>query len=228
MSSSAKGPFHRLPQWLNPGEPAFTPDDLADDAPVHDDRPITRETEFSAYTGDCRIFGFIQLGAERLTDALNDHDRHTIDSVLILALEDNRAVELTQLVVLRDELIVVRASGPRGNAARRTRTRPSPVAVRAGPYTIRGYLHPPPGGDALQHFRRRRSMVPLTEAWIEYEAAGVPSRARVGPVIVNRDHVDWIDRAKETDVRVDLPVEMRIDPRAKDMTGHVRGPTAPR
>lgn len=30
-----------------------------------------REFEFSAYTGDCRVFGFIQLVGERLSDALN-------------------------------------------------------------------------------------------------------------------------------------------------------------
>jgi hypothetical protein len=183
----------------------------------------TREIDFSAYTEDCRIFGFLRLGAERLSDALNEHDRFALDSVLILALEDNRAIELRELVVMRDELVAVRASGPRGNPARRTRTRPSPVALKAGPYTIRGYLHAPPGGDPLQSFRRRARMVPLTHAWIEYEAAGARNRTRVGAIIVNRDFVDWIDRAKETDVRVDLPVEMRIDSRAKDFTGDIRG-----
>lgn len=65
-------------------------------------------------------------------------------------------------------------------------------------------------------------MVPMTEAWIEYEAGGSQHRARVGPLIINTAFVDWVEIATETDVRVDLPVEMRIDPRAKDMTGHVR------
>lgn len=65
-------------------------------------------------------------------------------------------------------------------------------------------------------------MIAMTEAWIEYVAAGQATRARVGPIIVNRELVDWIDRAKDTDVRVDLPVEMRVDPRAKDMTGNIR------
>lgn len=181
-----------------------------------------REFEFSAYTEDCRVFGFIHLVGERLSDALNELEEIRLDSVLLVALEDNRAVEMRELMVARDELIVVRASGPRGNAARRVRTRPSPVAVKAGPYLIRGYVHGPPGGDPVLRFRTQRPMVPLTEAWIEYEAGGAQHRARVGPLIVNTAFVDWVERATDTDVRVDLPVEMRIDPRAKDMTGNVR------
>ena len=181
-----------------------------------------REVEFSAYTEDCRLFGFLRLAGERLSDALNDLDQLHLDSVLLVALEDNRAIEMHNLVVSRDELIAIRAAGPRGNAARRIRTRPSPVAVKAGPYMVRGYVHGPPGGDPLRRFRGSRPMVPMTEAWIEYEAGGSQHRARVGPLIVNTAFVDWVQRATETDVRVDLPVEMRIDPRAKDMTGNVR------
>jgi hypothetical protein len=34
--------------------------------------------------------------------------------------------------------------------------------------------------------------------------------------------IEWIDRSRDEDVRMDLPVEQRFDPRAKDMTGYVR------
>jgi hypothetical protein len=212
--------FAGLRDWLGGASTDQRDADRAelDQAPQAD----AREIEFSGYTEDCRIFGFTQLGAERLSDALNEADQLRLDSVLLVALEDNRALELSELTVGRDELVAVRASGPRGNAARRVRTRPSPVAVKAGPYLIRGYVHGPPGGDPLRRFRTQRPMVPLTEAWIEYTAGVAQHRARVGPLIVNTVFVDWVDRAKETDVRVDLPVEMRIDPRAKDMTGNVR------
>lgn len=181
-----------------------------------------REIEFSGYTEDCRVFGYLRLDGERLSDALNDREQMELDSVLLLALEDNRAVELRTLTVRRDEIVAVRASGPRGNAARRIRTRPSPVAVKLGPYLVHGYVHGPPGSDPLRRLRGQRPMVPMTEAWIEYVAAGVRHRARVGPLIVNTTFLDWAERSSETDVRLDLPVEMRIDPRAKDMTGHVR------
>lgn len=211
--------FAGLRDWLA-GEAEGEPDSPA--APEAAESRSDREVEFSGYTEDCRLFGFLRLAGERLSDALNEVDEFHLDSVLLVALEDNRAIELHDLVVPRHELIAVRAAGPRGNAARRIRTRPSPVAVKAGPYMVRGYVHGPPGGDPLRRFRGSRPMVPMTEAWIEYEAGGSQHRARVGPLIVNTGFVDWVERARETDVRVDLPVEMRIDPRAKDMTGNVR------
>lgn len=211
--------FAGLRDWLAGGEEGQADEPATQEAA---ERRADREVEFSAYTEDCRLFGFLRLAGERLSDALNDLDELHLDSVLLVALQDNRAIEMHQLVVARDELIAVRAAGPRGNAARRIRTRPSPVAVKAGPYMIRGHVHGPPGGDPLRRFRGSRPMVPMTEAWIEYEAGGSQHRARVGPLIVNTAFVDWVERATETDVRVDLPVEMRIDPRAKDMTGNVR------
>ena len=184
--------------------------------------PLQREEEFAAYTEDCRIFGFIQLDSERLTDALNEREEFRLDSVLLVALDDGRAVEARELIVQRDELLAIRAGGPRGNMARRSRRRPSPVILKTGPYTIHGYLHVPPGADPLQHIRHRRAMVPLTGAWIEYRANGEDHRARIGTIIVNRPMIEWVDRSRDEDVRMDLPVEQRFDPRAKDMTGHVR------
>ena len=184
--------------------------------------PLQREEEFAAYTEDCRIFGFIQLDSERLTDTLNEREEFRLDSVLLVALDDGRAVEARELVVRRDEVLAIRAGGPRGNMARRSRTRPSPVILKIGPYTIHGYLHVPPGADPLQHIRHRKPMVPLTSAWIEYRANGEDHRARIGTIIVNRQLVEWVDRSRDEDVRMDLPVEQRYDPRAKDMTGYVR------
>lgn len=190
--------------------------------------PPAVEVEFTAYTEDCRVFAFTSLAADRLSDALNEQESFHLDSVLLVALADNRGIELDQLTVRRDELVAVRAAGPRGNLARRIRTRPTPVAVQAGPFLIRGYVHGPPGGDALRRFRAQRPMVPLTAAAIEYASGGGLHRARVGSIIVNSHFVDWVARAKDADVRADLPVEMRIDPRAKDMTGAIRVVTAAR
>jgi hypothetical protein len=180
------------------------------------------EVEFAAYAEDCRIFGFWRHAAERLSDALNDHVEYLLHDVLVAALEDGRGTELRQLTLRRDELIAVRAAGPRGNAARRSRVRPSPITLKAGPYTIHGYVHGPPGADPLLQIRRRRPMVPLTEAWIEYEVGTMLHRARVGVIIVNHDTVDWVRLSKDDEVRLaELPAESAIDPRAKDMTGHI-------
>lgn len=189
--------------------------------------PQPREEEFAAYTEDCRIFGFLKLSGDRLTDVLNAQEEFHLESVLLVALDDGRAVESRELVVHRDELLAIRAAGPRGNSERRSRRRPSPVILKTGPYVVHGYLHVPPGADPLLHIRHRRTMVPLTGAWIEYEASGERHRARIGTIIVNRQLIEWVDRSRDEDVRVDLPVEPTIDPRAKDMTGHVRLRVAP-
>jgi len=203
-------------------------DEAAPEAqPIPPPSPLRREEEFAAYTEDCRIFGFIQLDSERLTDTLNEREEFNLESVLLVALDDGRAVEARELVVRRDELFAVRAGGPRGNMARRSRTRPSPMILKSGPYTIHGYLHVPPGADPIQHIRHRRPMVPLTSAWIEYQASGDHHRARIGTIIVNRALIEWVDRSRDEDVRVDLPVEARYDPRAKDMTGYVRSAAPP-
>lgn len=69
-------------------------------------------------------------------------------------------------------------------------------------------------------------MVPLTGAWIEYQASGEHHRARIGTIIVNRELIEWADRTRDEDIRIQLPVEAKIDPRAKDMTGHVRSSQA--
>jgi hypothetical protein len=180
------------------------------------------EIEFAAYAEDCRIFGFLSAEGERLSDLLNERDEYELVDVLLMALDDGRLTESRTLTVGRDDLLAVRATGPRGNAARRSRMRPSPITLVTGPYTIHGYLHAPPGADPLLAIRRRPPMVPLTEAWIEYTSGGDLRRARVGTIIVNHDILDWVRLSRDEEVRLpDLPVETAIDVRAKDLTGHI-------
>lgn len=185
-----------------------------------------REFEFAAYAEDCRLFGFFQLGAERLSDALNEVEQIQLTDVLVAALSDGRVAEARQLTVERRELLAVRAAGPRGNQGRRGRTRPFPVTLQSGPYTIHGHLHALPGADPIKQLRRRPAMVPLTEAWIEYASSGVQHRARVGTIIVNRELLDWIRPSRDNEVGLpDLPMETAPDPQAKDLTGYLYATT---
>jgi len=203
-----------LPPLPKPMEDAPEPESEA--------APSPPEVEFAAYAEDRRIFGFWRHAAERLSDALNEHQEYLLHDVLIAALETGRTSEARELLVRRDELLAVRATGPRGNLVRRTRTRPSPITLQTGPYTIHGYFHGPPGADPLQQIRRRKPMVPLTEAWIEYQADGEVHRARVGVIIVNREVLDWVRLSHDDEVRLpDLPAESAIDPHAKDLTGYI-------
>jgi hypothetical protein len=184
--------------------------------------PGSVEVEFAAYAEDSRIFAFWRHGAERMSDALNAADEYVLHDALVAALEDGRAVDVAELVLRRDEVLAVRAAGVRGNAARRSRVRPSPITLKVGPYTIHGYVHAPPGADPMRQIRRRKPMVPLTETWIEYLQSGQLHRARVGVIIVNVEWADWIRMSRDEEVRLPgLPAEATIDPRAKDMTGYI-------
>lgn len=197
-----------------PGEIHAEEDGWSPDADV--------EVEFAAYAEDCRIFGFWRHGAERMSDALNQAEAYGLKDVLVAALDDGRTMEARELMLPRDELVAVRAAGTRGNVARRTRVRPSPITLQAGPYVIHGYIHAPPGADPLRHIRQRKPLVPLTEAWIEYASSGQPHRGRVGVIIVNVDWMEWVRMSRDDEVRLPgLSAEAAIDPRAKDLTGYI-------
>jgi hypothetical protein len=151
--------------------------------------------EFVAYAEDCVLYGRVRLAAERLTDMLNTHDEFELVDVMVERLDGQGAIEVKEVLVRRDELLLVHATGPRGNLARRTRTREHPLAVRIGPYDIRGSLHAFPGHDPLTTIRRRKPMVPMTDAWLEYLAGGERRRRRVGALIVNREQIHTVAHA---------------------------------
>ena len=180
------------------------------------------EVEFAAYAEDCRIFGFAMLEADRMTDYLNARERYELHDVLVVALADGRGNEAKTLAVERIELLAVRGSGPRGDPERRRRTRPYPVTLQTGPYTVHGHFHGLPGSDPMKLLRLRQPMVPITESWIEYSSEGGTHRGRVGTIIVNREALDWIRPTRDDEVRLpDLPAETGPDPHAKDLTGYI-------
>lgn len=186
-------------------------------------RPAGPEIEFAGYAEDCRVFGFFRLSGDRMTDVLNEGTEYRLTDALVVRLDSGAATQATDLVVHRDEVLAVRAAGPRGDPERRSRRRPYPMTLQSGPYTIHGYIHGIPGGDPIREVRRRPPMVPMTEAWIEYESAGQNHRARVGTVLVNRELWDWIRLSRDEEIRLpDLPAETGPNPLAKDLTGYIR------
>lgn len=184
--------------------------------------PVYPEVEFSAYAEDCRIFGRIRLDAERLSDMLNAHDELVLVDVLVESLSDGVTHEVPEFSVSRDDLMVVEALGPRGNAQRRTRSRAHPLAVKLGQYEVRGYVHVTPGADILNAVRRRKPMVPLTEASITYVSGGVPQRHRAGTLLFNRECADWLALTDNEVVECrDLPISKETGPLVKDFTGQI-------
>ena len=186
------------------------------------DAPSVNDVEFVAYAEDCLLSGHVRLEMDRLTDLLNAHDEYVLVDALVESLADSHAVEVKEVLVARDELFLVHAVGPRGDPARRQRTRQHPIAMQLGPYHVRGYFHALPGSDPIAALRRRKPMVPITEAWVEYQSGAIRQRRRVSTVVVNREQLDWVVEAKDEEVELpDLPLDVVKGPLVKDFTGDV-------
>jgi hypothetical protein len=173
----------------HPEEP-FEPDSVAE-------APLIR---FVAYTRHERVFGWVRLTADRLTDLLNAHDTIVLVDVEIEDLDDGRTHSAERFVIGAADLIAVQATGPRGDAAHRQRTSMWPVVVQAGQYLIGGHLHAQQGSDPLVEFRSRPSMVPLTDAWVEYWSGGERTSQAIGTIIVNRRVADWVQAVTDDDL----------------------------
>lgn len=180
--------------------------------------------DFFAYAEDCILFGRLRLDAERLTDMLNEHDEIQLLDVMVEGLGADGASVVPEMVVARDELLLVHATGPRGVPARRRRTRQHLLSMHVGPYAVRGYLHAVPGSEPLDAIRRRASMVPLTEATIDHLAGGAWQRRSVGTLVVNRERISSLARATEVAAdALDLPAPRDPGPLVKDFTGSILG-----
>jgi hypothetical protein len=197
------------------------------DEAIHPAVLPTPEVEFVGYAEDCVIVARMALPSERLTDLLNESERYLVSDVAAESLADNQRFELPEIELQRDEVFLVHATGPRGNPGRRQRTQQHPVAIQLGPYLVQGFYHGVPGANPLEGLRRRRPMVPLTDATIEFVVAGAIVQRRVETLIVNRELMDWVVEAGDDGVEfpeLDAPkAEGRL---VKDFTGDILGRTA--
>jgi hypothetical protein len=150
------------------------------------------ELDFIAYAEDCRLSGRTVMDGGRLTDMLNEHDEYALVGVTVERFEDGQPIHVEDIVVARDELYLVHASGPRGDVARRHHTTPLYVAIKTGPYEVRGFFHALPGADPVAAMRRRKAMVPLTDARVAYLHDGRLEEVRFETLIVNREQADWV------------------------------------
>ena len=183
---------------------------------------MTAEIELVAYSDDCRLRGRVTLDDDRLTDMLNAQAEFVVRDVLLESLEDGRTVELREMLLLRDELLLVEMAGPRGERTRRLSTRQHRMQVKVGPFVVAGYLHAPPTIDAYASVRRRPPMVPLTAATISYSVAGLPQLRDCSAVILNREQAEWI--MPTSDEALYFPnVPTIVDPlgMAKDLSGSI-------
>ena len=92
--------------------------------------PTTPLIDFSAWAEDCRLYGSLELDGDRLSDMLNLYDELVLVDVLAQGLDGGPITEIAELSISRDEILLVEASGPRGNPSRRRHLRPVPISVR--------------------------------------------------------------------------------------------------
>lgn len=148
------------------------------------------------YARDWVLSGRLALTADRLSDVLNGAASFDVLDALVEDFHGGPQMELHNVAVARKDILLVHAGGPRGNPARRQHTRQHPIVARVGPYDIRGYVHSQPGVGALASLHRRKPMIAVTDAIIEFELRSKQQVRRAGVVIFNRDAVDWITEGK--------------------------------
>lgn len=171
-------------------EEVFEPDAVSD-------APLVR---FAAYSAHQRVFGWVRLDEDRLTDLVNAHEELSLLDVELEHLPNGLIGTVDEVVLHRNELVAVHARGPRGDETRRRMTRTHPLAIKSGNYLIGGYLHVPPGVDPIQSAHDRPPMIPLTDAIIEYWVQGKRQHQSTGTIVVNRDVADWIQVVTHDDL----------------------------
>lgn len=187
-------------------------------------RPAVSPIDFVAFGEEVLLSGRVSLRAERLTDMLNEHDEYLLTDVVCHGLADGVGVEVPEFLIRRDELLLVHATGPRGNRERRINTRAAPMVIQIGPYRLHGDLHSRPGSNPLNQLRHRKAMVPMTDAWLEFSFAGELQERRLSTIIVNRERIDWISLAADDGfAMLELPRERSSHPLVKDFTGTLYG-----
>ena len=156
---------------------------------------------FMAYAEDCTVTGEVDLDADRLADFLASTSEFDVQGAALRALDDGHVVETESIAIMREDLCLVTASGPRGREDRRIWTRQHPVRARLGPYSVLGYLHASPTLTPMQ-IAAHRPIVALTSCVVEYAEGDQPVRVESEAVLLNTAKIAQIEHASADDVRI--------------------------
>jgi hypothetical protein len=155
------------------------------------------------YTADARIVGWIEPNGRRVTDVLNAQPElrlwrpspgpidvpGDLEGDVTIPATDNGAGEWQTLPTAR----VILAMPPEWRASRQLRLhrRLRRAALTAGPFSVTGNVHLPPGAEVGPHLLRGQPFMPLTDAYLLH--SGEPHFEHVvSVVIVNAAHVGQI------------------------------------
>ncbi|HYM53353.1 MAG TPA: hypothetical protein VEW45_07780 [Candidatus Dormibacteraeota bacterium] len=156
------------------------------------------------YTADSRIVGWIAANGRRVTDLLNEQDELRLwrpspgpmdgpPEPLTARQPAPTPDESGEWHTLVAEQLIL-AMPPEWRASRQLRLHRKlrRVALTAGPFSVTGNLHIPPGGDAGPHMLMHGPrFLPLTEAYLLHNGEP-PFEHVVSVVIVNTAHVTQI------------------------------------
>lgn len=150
------------------------------------------------YTADTRIVGWIAPNGRRVTDLLNEQTELRLwrphPGPIDATDQPAGGPESTGDWYSLSSASVVLAMPPEWRASRQLRLhrRLRRVAVHAGPFSVTGNVHIPPGAEAGPHLLRGAGrFLPLTDAHILH-AGEPPFEHVVSVVIINADHVTQI------------------------------------
>jgi hypothetical protein len=176
--------------------------------------------EFRAYADDYTVGGATVLEGDRLSDFLDSVDELEVDDVTVRALEDGREHDLPSAVIPREELCIVAATGPRGRADRRFRTRAHPMRAEVGPYAVVDYFHALPTADPFAVVQHRR-VVALRPVRIAFDVAGKRVEETHDTLLLLRAKITSSESASDEAVGLSKALELALwrDLQAKDLTG---------
>jgi hypothetical protein len=182
------------------------------------------QIDFKAYADDYTVGGATVFQGDRLSDFLEGVDELEVERVTVRALEDGREYDLPSAVIQRDELCIVEATGPRGRADRRLRTRAYPMRAVVGPYSVVGYFHALPTADPFAIVERRR-IVALRPVRLTFDIAGERIEETHDTLLLMHDKINSFEPATDEAVGLAraLEISMNVDRQAKDLTGDVHG-----
>lgn len=159
------------------------------------------------YTADSRVVGWIAPTGQRVTDLLNSQDElrlwrpspGPLDGSLSEPMRDDLPPAASAVSGHNgaweslESARVILAMPPEWRASRQLRLhrRLRRAALVAGPFSVTGNIHLPPGSEVEMQVLRGQRFVPLTDAYILH--TGAPSFEHVvSVVIVNCAHIAQI------------------------------------
>lgn len=158
------------------------------------------------YTVDSRIVGWISPNGQRVTDVLSANDElrlwrpspgpldttHMPEAHAKSAGSRDIGGETGEWQSLKTADVIL-AMPPEWRASRQLRLhrRLRRAAVLAGPFSLTGNVHLPPGSEITPHLLRSPSFLPLTDAYVLHNGEP-PFEHVVSVIIVNTIHIAQI------------------------------------